>query len=54
MSLSLVVGSQTYSCSGDDTIELFEMMERLRVEARAKGGMVLSNLGNHEWMNAIG
>jgi hypothetical protein len=29
-------------------------MERLRVEAHAKGGVVLSNLGNHEWMNAIG
>ncbi|KIM33622.1 hypothetical protein M408DRAFT_37492, partial [Serendipita vermifera MAFF 305830] len=45
---------QTGDIIGDDTIALFEMMERLRVEARAKGGVILSNLGNHEWMNAIG
>jgi hypothetical protein len=29
-------------------------MERLREEAEEQGGLVLSNLGNHEWMNAIG
>ncbi|KDQ07404.1 hypothetical protein BOTBODRAFT_38814 [Botryobasidium botryosum FD-172 SS1] len=39
---------------GDDTLQLYELMERLRVEAKAAGGTVLSNLGNHEFMNAIG
>ncbi len=41
-------------CSGDDTIPLFFFMERLRVQAAEVGGTVLSHLGNHEWMNAIG
>jgi hypothetical protein len=41
-------------CGGDDTIALFGMMERLREEALSHGGVVLSLLGNHEWMNAIG
>ena len=40
--------------SGDDTIKLFDWMEDLRVQAEAVGGRVLSHLGNHEWMNAIG
>ena len=40
--------------SGDDTIPLFFFMERLRVQAAEVGGTVLSHLGNHEWMNAIG
>ncbi|KAH9481721.1 hypothetical protein JR316_0006248 [Psilocybe cubensis] len=39
---------------GDDTIVLFLWMERLRAQAAEVGGTVLSHLGNHEWMNAIG
>ncbi|KZT29760.1 Metallo-dependent phosphatase [Neolentinus lepideus HHB14362 ss-1] len=39
---------------GDDTIKLFAWMDKLRQQAPAKGGQVLSHLGNHEWMNAIG
>ncbi|KAF7321685.1 Adenylate cyclase [Mycena kentingensis (nom. inval.)] len=39
---------------GDDTIKLFAWMEKLRVQAAAVGGVVLSHLGNHEVMNAIG
>lgn len=29
-------------------------MDTLREQAQATGGVVLSHLGNHEWMNAIG
>lgn len=39
---------------GDDTIALFAWMDQLREQASAVGGTVLSHLGNHEWMNAIG
>ena len=39
---------------GDDTIKLFSYMDELRNQALAAGGMVLSHLGNHEWMNVIG
>ncbi|TFY54257.1 hypothetical protein EVG20_g9782 [Dentipellis fragilis] len=39
---------------GDDTILLFDWMEQLRIQAQAADGLVLSHLGNHEWMNAIG
>ncbi|KAJ7285135.1 Metallo-dependent phosphatase-like protein, partial [Mycena rebaudengoi] len=39
---------------GDDTIKLYAWMEQLRVQAAATGGVVLSHLGNHEVMNAIG
>ena len=39
---------------GDDTIHLFVWMDRLRSQAENAGGVVLSHLGNHEWMNAIG
>ncbi|KAJ6531938.1 Metallo-dependent phosphatase-like protein [Mycena capillaripes] len=39
---------------GDDTIKLFMWMEQLRIQAAAVGGVVLSHLGNHEVMNAIG
>jgi hypothetical protein len=39
---------------GDDTILLFTLMEKLRAQATEVGGTVLSHLGNHEWMNAIG
>ncbi|KAI0078752.1 Metallo-dependent phosphatase [Panus rudis PR-1116 ss-1] len=39
---------------GDDTIKLYMWMEQLRSQAQAKGGTVLSHLGNHEWMNLIG
>jgi hypothetical protein len=38
---------------GDDTIKLFFWMDRLRDQARAVGGEVLSHLGNHEWMNLL-
>ncbi|KAK7050885.1 hypothetical protein VNI00_004997 [Paramarasmius palmivorus] len=39
---------------GDDTIKLFTWMDKLREQASTTGGVVLSHLGNHEWMNAIG
>ncbi|CAK5268383.1 unnamed protein product [Mycena citricolor] len=39
---------------GDDTIKLYNWMEKLRVQAAAVGGTVMSHLGNHEVMNAIG
>jgi hypothetical protein len=39
---------------GPDTIALYALMDKLRGQAPAKGGSVLSVLGNHEWMNAIG
>ncbi|KAJ7067071.1 Metallo-dependent phosphatase-like protein [Mycena amicta] len=39
---------------GDDTIKLYMWMEQLRVQAAAVGGVVMSHLGNHEVMNAIG
>jgi hypothetical protein len=29
-------------------------MDQLRAQAEATGGTMLSHLGNHEWMNAIG
>ena len=39
---------------GDDTIKLYMWMDKLRDQAQAVGGTVLSHLGNHEWMNVIG
>lgn len=39
---------------GDDTIKLFSYMDNLRDQALAADGVVLSHLGNHEWMNVIG
>ncbi|KAJ3567473.1 hypothetical protein NP233_g6342 [Leucocoprinus birnbaumii] len=39
---------------GDDTIALYAWMDRLREQASAVGATVMSLLGNHEWMNAIG
>lgn len=39
---------------GDDTIALFTWMEKLRAQTHETGGIMLSLLGNHEWMNAIG
>jgi len=39
---------------GDDTIPLFAWMDKLRAQAKETGGTMLSILGNHEWMNAIG
>ncbi|KAK1231567.1 hypothetical protein PQX77_005301 [Marasmius sp. AFHP31] len=39
---------------GDDTIKLFALMDKLREQAPRTGGVVMSHLGNHEWMNAIG
>ena len=53
--LGIVSRTQPYGISrGDDTILLFLWMERLRAQALKVGGTVLSHLGNHEWMNAIG
>jgi hypothetical protein len=46
--------SINHSSSGADTINLFLWMERLRAQAAHTGGTVLTHLGNHEWMNAIG
>ena len=46
--------SLTEYCRGDDTIKLYDWMDTLREEAPAKGGQVLTHLGNHEWMNVIG
>lgn len=43
-----------WNSRGDDTIKLYLWMDKLREQARAAGGEVLSHLGNHEWMNAIG
>ncbi|KAI0833487.1 Metallo-dependent phosphatase [Trametes gibbosa] len=39
---------------GDDTIKLYKWMDRLREQAKSTRGTVLTHLGNHEWMNAIG
>ncbi|KIY65199.1 Metallo-dependent phosphatase [Cylindrobasidium torrendii FP15055 ss-10] len=39
---------------GPDTIKLFTFMDELRAQAQAQGDVVLSMLGNHEWMNALG
>ncbi|KAG8744551.1 hypothetical protein FRC12_014775 [Ceratobasidium sp. 428] len=39
---------------GDDTLEMYALMEKLREQAGQAGGQVLSHLGNHEFMNAIG
>lgn len=39
---------------GDDTLEMFALMDKLRGQALDAGGRVLSHLGNHEVMNAIG
>ena len=39
---------------GDDTIKLYDWMDKLRDQAHAAGGTVMSHLGNHEWMNDIG
>ncbi|KZT73029.1 Metallo-dependent phosphatase [Daedalea quercina L-15889] len=39
---------------GDDTIKLYAWMDKLREQAHEVDGTVLSHLGNHEWMNAIG
>lgn len=39
---------------GPDTLVLYQMMETLRAQAKATGGEVVSTLGNHEVMNAIG
>ncbi|GJJ14829.1 hypothetical protein Clacol_009097 [Clathrus columnatus] len=39
---------------GNDTLEIYRFMEKLRVQARHLGGNVFSHLGNHEYMNALG
>ncbi|KAF9036144.1 Metallo-dependent phosphatase-like protein [Panaeolus papilionaceus] len=39
---------------GDDTIALYRWMERLRSQAKSVGGDVISHMGNHEYMNALG
>lgn len=33
---------------GDDTLEMFALMDKLREQALHAGGRVLSHLGNHE------
>ena len=50
----LAADAQAFVYRGDDTIKLFSYMDKLRDQALAAGGMVLSHLGNHEWMNVIG
>jgi hypothetical protein len=44
----------TGKLSGDDTIKIYDWFDELRGQASTVGGHVLSHLGNHEWMNAIG
>ncbi|KAJ8652537.1 hypothetical protein O0I10_011796 [Lichtheimia ornata] len=39
---------------GVDTIALYELLQRLRDEAKEQGGQVVSVLGNHEIMNMVG
>ncbi|OAV93695.1 hypothetical protein PTTG_06591 [Puccinia triticina 1-1 BBBD Race 1] len=39
---------------GKDTILLYKWMDALRTEAQLAGGAVVSLLGNHEYMNALG
>jgi hypothetical protein len=50
----------TFSIKGDvldrgtDTIELYDLIQRLRSEAPEQGGLVIPLLGNHEIMNLAG
>jgi hypothetical protein len=39
---------------GTDTIELYDLIQRLRSEAPEHGGLVIPLLGNHEIMNLAG
>jgi 3',5'-cyclic AMP phosphodiesterase CpdA len=39
---------------GTYALDIYQMMRRLRGEADMTGGRVISILGNHEIMNAIG
>ncbi|KAI9318023.1 Metallo-dependent phosphatase-like protein [Dichotomocladium elegans] len=39
---------------GADTIALYQLIQRLQIEAQAAGGLVVNTLGNHEIMNMIG
>ncbi|PLW30265.1 hypothetical protein PCANC_24681 [Puccinia coronata f. sp. avenae] len=39
---------------GKDTILLYKWMDTLRTQAQLAGGAVVSLLGNHEYMNALG
>jgi hypothetical protein len=39
---------------GRDTIAIYRLMEDLREQAEASKGRVVSLLGNHEYMNAMG
>lgn len=39
---------------GKDTIALYHLFDQLREQAAAAGGAVVSLLGNHEYMNAMG
>jgi len=39
---------------GKDTILLYKWMDALRTQAQLSGGAVVSLLGNHEYMNALG
>ena len=39
---------------GDEELRLFELLRTLKTEAAAAGGRVISLLGNHEVLNAVG
>lgn len=39
---------------GPDSLEVIELLDRLKVEASSSGGAVISLLGNHEVMNLTG
>ena len=51
---ALVCSNTVVLLRGDDTIKLYMLMEKLRNQAHHAGAEVLSHLGNHEWMNAVG
>ena len=39
---------------GSDALDIYQMMRELRSQADGAGGQVISILGNHEVMNAVG
>ncbi|KAH7102743.1 Metallo-dependent phosphatase [Auriculariales sp. MPI-PUGE-AT-0066] len=53
-------GSTTLVQVGDifdranDTIQIFELLDKLRLQAPLAGGKVLTHIGNHEMMNLLG
>ena len=48
------IHASTYPIRGADTIKMYQLFDRLRDEANSAGGMLVSHLGNHEYMNMIG